>query len=68
MKSLTAAQVEAYLRAAGFVHVRTKGSHFIWTHPATGRTTSVPHHGNRTLLQGLLNGIFTEAGIPKPQR
>ena len=68
MKPLTAAQVEAYLRANGFDHVRTKGSHFISTHPTSGRTTSVPHHGNRTLLQGLLNGIFAEAGIPKPQR
>lgn len=68
MKPLTARQVEDILRAAGFVHSRTSGSHFIWTHPATGRTTTVPHHGNRTLLQGLLNGIFTEAGIPKPPR
>lgn len=36
--------------------------------PVTGRTTTVPHHGNRTLLQGTLLGIFSEAGIPKPKR
>ena len=49
MKPLTASQVEEYLRRAGFAHVRTRGSHFVWTHPADGRTTTVPHHGNRTL-------------------
>ena len=68
MKPLTAAQVEELLRRAGFLHVRTRGSHHIWTHPADGRTTTVPHHGNRTLPQGLLNGIFTDANIPKPPR
>ena len=68
MKPLTASEVEYYLRMHGFVHVRTKGSHYIWTHPRSGVTTTVPHHGNRTLPQGLLNGIFTEAGIPKLAR
>jgi len=68
MKPLTAAEVEYYLKMHGFVHVRTKGSHFVWVNPTTGHTTVVPHHNNRTLPQGLLNGIFNEAGIPKPQR
>ena len=68
MKPLNAVQVEAILRANGFIRSHGKGSHFGWFNPVTGRTTTVPHHGNRTLLQGTLNGIFNEAGIPKPKR
>ncbi len=44
------------------------GSHVGWFNAATGKRTVVPHHGNRTLGQGLLNAIFNQAGIPKPQR
>ena len=39
-----------------------------WFNAATGKRTVVPHHGNRTLGQGLLNAIFNQAGLPKPQR
>ena len=68
VKPLTATQVEDILKAGGFVHVRTRGSHFIWVHPESGLTTTVPHHGNRALQQGLLNGIFRDANLPRPQR
>ncbi len=68
MKPLTARQVEMLLRQNGFVRVFGKGSHVGWHNAATGRRTVVPHHGNRTLGQGLLNAIFDQAGIPKPQK
>ena len=68
MKPLTAAQVEAILRANGFIRSHGKGSHFGWFNPTTLRRTSVPHHGNRPLKQGTLLAIFSQAGIPKPPR
>ena len=68
MKPLTAKEVEAYLRANGFIREFGKGSHYGWHNPVTGRKTVVPHHGTKTLGQGLLNAIFNQAGIPKPQR
>lgn len=68
MKPLTAREVERCLRENGFVREFGKGSHCGWYNPQTGRKTVVPHHGNTTLAQGLLNAIFNQAGIPKPQR
>lgn len=68
MKPLTAKEVEAHLRANGFVRSHGVGSHRGWFNPKTGRLTVVPSHGNKTLQQGLLNAIFSEAGIPKPKR
>ncbi len=68
MKPLTARQVEEILRQNGFVRIVGTGSHVGWFNAATGKRTVVPHHGNRTLGQGLLNAIFNQAGIPKPQR
>lgn len=68
MKPLTAQEVEDLLKAHGFIRVAGKGSHRGWYHPETGRKTVVPHHGNKTLPQGLLIAIFNQTGIPKPQR
>ena len=68
MKPLTARQVETILRRNGFVRKFGVGGHAGWHNPTTGRSTVVPHHGNRTLKQGTLIAIFTQAGIPKPPR
>ena len=68
MKPLTAKQVEEYLKRYGYRLDRVCGSHHVWVNDAVGRSIPVPHHGKEPLKQGLLNGIFTAAGIPKPQR
>lgn len=68
MKPLTAAEVERILKSYGYTLDRARGSHHMWVNDAVGKTIVVPHHGNVPLKQGLLNGIFNEAGIPKPQR
>lgn len=68
MKPLNASQVEEYLRAAGYVFVRMRGSHAIWRHPETGHSVPVPHHGTAPIAQGTLNSIFNACGIPKPMR
>lgn len=68
MKPLTAAEVERILKSYGYTLDRVRGSHHMWVNDAVGKTITVPHHGNAPLKQGLLNGIFNDAGIPKPQR
>ena len=68
MKPMNARQVEAHLRAHGFIRSHGVGSHRGWFNPVTNRYVVVPHNGNRTLPQGTLNAIFNQAGIPKPPR
>ena len=51
------------LNRAGFVHITTKGSHYIFRHTITGLTTTVPMHGNKDIGRGLLGKILKEAGI-----
>ena len=68
MKPMTAKEVEEYLRKHGFRLDRILASHHQWVKDGWPVTISVPHHGNTVLKQGLLNGIFKDAGIPKPQR
>ena len=50
------------LKRAGFVVVRTKGSHHILKH-ADGRQTVVPVHAGDTIGPGLLNQILTDCGL-----
>lgn len=60
---LAAREVVRRLMRAGFVHVKTQGSHYIFQHPHTGRITSVPIHGGNDIGRGLLGQILKQAGI-----
>lgn len=51
--------VEA-LSAAGFVHVRTKGSHEVFRNE-DGKVVVVPHHA--TIKRGTLASILRQAGL-----
>jgi len=51
----------------GFVFKRTKGSHYLYYSPVTGKTISVPMHGNRDLAKGTFFTILKQAGIDKSQ-
>lgn len=54
----------AALRRAGFVVIRTKGSHQFLQHP-DGRTTVVPVHSGETIGIGLLNKILRDAEMTR---
>jgi len=56
-------EVMRRLTRAGFLLVKIKGSHHIFLHPATGRTTSVPLHGGKTVGRNLLAKIIKQAGL-----
>ena len=54
--------------AYGYKLDRIRGSHHVWVNDAVGQSIPVAHHGNEPLKQGILSGIFNDAGIPKPLR
>ena len=52
---------------AGFIHVRTNGSHHILKKPGHRGTLSVPIHGNKTLGKGLFQDLLKAAGLTAEQ-
>ena len=52
----------AALERAGFVNVRTKGSHHFLRHP-DGRRTVVAIHAGETIGPGLLNKILKDTEL-----
>ncbi|MBI3305329.1 type II toxin-antitoxin system HicA family toxin [Candidatus Parcubacteria bacterium] len=63
----TAEDIVRFLKEYGFVHVHTRGSHFIYQgkHGGQPRQVSVPFHGSRVLKPRTLAGIIRQSGIPK---
>jgi predicted RNA binding protein YcfA (HicA-like mRNA interferase family) len=61
---VTGRQALKALQKAGFVVIRTKGSHHFIRHP-DGRATVVPIHAGETLGPGLLNQILKDAEIAR---
>lgn len=59
---LTAIRLLRILKKAGFVVLRTKGSHYFLEHPITRRVTNIPMHSG-TMKKGLMMGILKQAGI-----
>ena len=64
LRRVTGRQVFRALQRAGFVHLRTKGSHHFLRH-ADGRATVVPIHAGETLGPGLFNQILKDAEIER---
>ena len=61
---VTGRQTARALERAGFIVLRTKGSHHFLRHP-DGRSTVVPIHSGETLGPGLLNQILKDAEIER---
>lgn len=60
---MAARMVMKKLIRAGFRFLYTKGSHYYYRHPLTGRMTSVPLHGGKDIGRGLLSKIIKQAGL-----
>lgn len=58
--------VKAFERA-GFVHVRTTGSHFILKKEGWPNRLSVPVHPGKTVNRQLLEGQVKDAGLTNEQ-
>ena len=64
LRRVTGRQVLKALQRAGFVLIRTKGSHHFMRHP-DGRATVVPIHGGEILGPGLFNQILKDVKIER---
>jgi len=62
LKLVSAKKMEKLLFHLGFEKVRQKESHAFYRH-SDGRTTTLPHHGNRMLLRPLLREIIREIEV-----
>jgi predicted RNA binding protein YcfA (HicA-like mRNA interferase family) len=64
LPSLRAVQIMRALERAGFVQVRSKGSHRVFQHPGDpARRTIVSDHRGKDVPQGTLRGIIDQAGL-----
>jgi predicted RNA binding protein YcfA (HicA-like mRNA interferase family) len=54
--------MDKLLHHLGFAAVRQKGSHVFYRHE-DGRTTTLPHHGNRDLARPLMREILREISL-----
>ncbi len=64
LPALTAGDVLRALHRAGFLVVRTIGSHCRLVHPDDPkRATTVPLHTGKTLKKGTVHGIIKQAGL-----
>jgi predicted RNA binding protein YcfA (HicA-like mRNA interferase family) len=64
---VTAAQVVRSLERAGFVRVRSRGSHWVFRHAETRRRVIVPYHASRIIPLGTLSSILQQAGLTVEQ-
>lgn len=62
--SITGKQLIAALEKAGFVVIRTRGSHHFLRH-SDGRCTVVPAHGKEIIGKGLLSKILRDCELDK---
>jgi predicted RNA binding protein YcfA (HicA-like mRNA interferase family) len=64
LPSLKARQVIRALERAGFVQVRSKGSHRVLQHPKEpARRAIVSDHKGRDIPRGTLHAIIDQAGL-----
>jgi predicted RNA binding protein YcfA (HicA-like mRNA interferase family) len=60
-------EAKRVFKLAGFVHVRTKGSHHILKKPGHPSTLSIHIHGNKTLRKGLFLSLLQAEGMTVEQ-
>ncbi len=60
---VSAREVIAALRRAGFEVDRQEGSHVVMVHEGSGRVAVVPMHGGRDVPAGTLRKILRQAGL-----
>lgn len=60
---MTAKEMIKLLKQNGFKEIRQDGSHKFFKNPETNKSTTVPYHGNKTLVKGLEQAILKQAGL-----
>ena len=60
-------EVKALLEANGWMHVRTRGDHFIYRKEGAPRPIVVPGKPNDDLAIGTLSSILRQAGLKESE-
>ena len=63
MKPVSGKRMCRLLEERGWQLDRVNGSHFVYRHSETGRSVTVPLHGNADLKPGTQRRIMRDAGI-----
>lgn len=63
MKSVSGRDLAKILQQRGWVLLRVKGSHYVFSKQGHPARLSIPIHGNRELKLGLLKHLMKVAGI-----
>ena len=63
LPALSAREIIAALRRAGFVEARQSGSHLLMVHEARRRAAVIPLHGSRDVAVGTVHNILRQAGL-----
>ncbi len=63
MKIISGRRMCRALERRGWRLDRISGSHHVYEHPISGRSVSVPVHGNADLKPGTQRGIMKVAGL-----
>lgn len=60
---MSAKEMIKFLKKNGFVIIRQSGSHVQMRNDLTGRQTTVPNHGFKSLKKGTEHEILKQAGL-----
>ncbi len=63
MNSMSGKQLAKLLEGEGWILLRVRGSHHIYSKPGSTVRLSVPIHGNKSLKIGLLKHLLKMAGL-----
>lgn len=63
LNPLPAKKMAKILLRLGFYELRVKGSHHFFFDPSTGKTATVPIHGNEYLSTGILREILRDIDL-----
>ncbi len=58
---MKSSEFHRFLRNNGWIHIRTKGSHYIYE--KDGRIYPVPYHGSKEMGEGLRQKIIKDLGL-----
>jgi len=67
LPKLSGKEMKKILIKAGFIVIRSRGSHFFLENEVINKRTTVPVHGNETLRPGIILGILSDINMSKEE-
>jgi predicted RNA binding protein YcfA (HicA-like mRNA interferase family) len=56
------AEIEAIIKRDGWVHIKSRGSHYQYTHPKKNGKVTIPYHGG-DIAPVIIKSILRQAGL-----